>query len=334
MNKILSLLAVCLAIVPLSACKQEVSEKPAAKQEKAASVVIRPELNWDTPKLTSNVWKISKSGQPDSYLVGTIHIGKPNATLSQDAKNLLASVEQLVTEADMLPQLNDEEMAKYQEFMQKIYSQDSLKSKLGDKNFELLQQDFMKSPELAQMAPYIDHMHPWAVLLFALSIYPPEYSNQTGVDILLSKAAQESGKTRLALEDVMDFSQIFASQPEKLMIKMLTLRTNEEYAERETKRLFNAYEKGKFEDLPLVQTEFEKEFAQKYPDTIPALSWVRSDLLIKRNQNWLPKIKEISAKKKTVFAVGIMHLMSEQGLIEKLRKEGYQVTPEPSILMW
>ena len=53
MNKILSLLAVCLAIVPLSACKQEVSEKPAAKQEKAASVVIRPELNWDTPKLTS-----------------------------------------------------------------------------------------------------------------------------------------------------------------------------------------------------------------------------------------------------------------------------------------
>ena len=42
-------------------------------------------------------------------MVGTIHIGKPNATLSKDAKNLLASVEQLVTEADMLPQLNDEE---------------------------------------------------------------------------------------------------------------------------------------------------------------------------------------------------------------------------------
>lgn len=53
-------------------------------------------------------------------MVGTIHIGKPNATLSKDAKNLLASVEQLVTEADMLPQLNDEEMAKYQEFMQKF----------------------------------------------------------------------------------------------------------------------------------------------------------------------------------------------------------------------
>ena len=91
MNKLLSLLAVCLAIVPLSACKQEVSEKPAAKQEKAAPVVIRPELNWDIPKLTSNVWKISKSGQLDSYLVGTIHLGKPDATLSKDAKNLLTS---------------------------------------------------------------------------------------------------------------------------------------------------------------------------------------------------------------------------------------------------
>ena len=210
----------------------------------------------------------------------------------------------------MLPQLNDEEMAKYQEFMQKIYSQDSLKSKLGDKDFELLQQDFMKNPELAQMALYIDHMHPWAVLMFSLSLYPPEYSNQTGVDILLSKAAQASGKTRLALEDVTDISQIFASQPEKLTIRMLTLRVNEEYAEQELKRIFNSYEKGNFEGLPLVQAELEQEFAQKYPDTIPALSWVRSDLLIKRNQSWLPKIKEISTKKKTVFAVGIMHLMS------------------------
>ena len=92
-------------------------------------------------------------------------------------------------------QLNDEEIAKYQESA-KIYSQDSLKFQLGDKNFELLQQDFMKSPELAQMAPYIDHMHPSVVCVCFLSIYPPEYSNQTGVDILLSKAAQESGKTR------------------------------------------------------------------------------------------------------------------------------------------
>ena len=332
MNKLLSLLAVCLAIVPLSACK--VADVPVSDSKKAATIVIRPELNLDTPKLTSNVWKISKSGQPDSYLVGTIHIGKPNATLSKDAKNLLASAEQLVTEVDTLPELNDAEVQKHQELIRNSYSQDSLRSKLGDKNFERLQQDFMKNPELAEIALYIDYMHPWAVSIFSLSLHPPGYSNHTGVDILLSKAAQESGKKRLALEDVTDISQMFASQPEKLMIKMLTLRTNEEYAERETKRLFNAYEKGKFEDLPLVQTEFEKEFAQKYPDTIPALSWVRSDLLIKRNQIWLPKIKEISAKKKTVFAVGIMHLMSEQGLIEKLRKEGYQVTPEPSILMW
>jgi gumN protein len=330
MNKLLSLLAVCLAIVPLSACK--VADVPVSDSKKAAPVVIRPELNLDTPKLTSNVWKISKSGQPDSYLVGTIHIGKPNATLSKDAKNLLASAEQLVTEGDMLPELNDAEVQKYQELIRNSYSQDSLRSKLGDKNFERLQQDFMNHPELAEMALYIDYMHPWAVSILSLSLHPPGYSNHTGVDILLSKAAQESGKKRLALEDVTDIFQMFASQPEKLMIKMLM--TVNEYNDREIKHLFDLYEKGNFAELPLAEAEFEQEFAQKYPDAIPVLSWERSDLLIKRNQSWLPKIKEISAKKKTVFAVGIMHLMSEQGLIEKLRKEGYQVTPEPSILMW
>jgi len=64
---------------------------------------VERNVNWQQPKLTSNVWKISKEGQPDSYLLGTIHMGRTNQTLSYDAVKLLQSTDQLTTEVDPLP---------------------------------------------------------------------------------------------------------------------------------------------------------------------------------------------------------------------------------------
>jgi uncharacterized protein len=47
-----------------------------------------------------------------------------------------------------------------------------------------------------------------------------------------------------------------------------------------------------------------------------------SDLLDKRNEKWIPRMGEIMRQQSTFFAVGAGHLY---GLIELLRKEGYQV---------
>ena len=47
------------------------------KQPKAAIApakqYARVQMNWDAVKLESNVWKIHREGQPDSYLLGTYH---------------------------------------------------------------------------------------------------------------------------------------------------------------------------------------------------------------------------------------------------------------------
>lgn len=67
MKKLLACLLVPLTALALGACKPA-STSPDSKLA---------ELNWQQPKLTSNIWKISKEGQPDSYLLGTIHMGKP-----------------------------------------------------------------------------------------------------------------------------------------------------------------------------------------------------------------------------------------------------------------
>lgn len=50
-----------------------------------AAAQVRAEPDWTQPELVSNLWKVSRSGQPDSYLLGTIHMGRQGAVLSREA---------------------------------------------------------------------------------------------------------------------------------------------------------------------------------------------------------------------------------------------------------
>ena len=50
-------------------------------------------------------------------------------------------------------------------------------------------------------------------------------------------------------------------------------------------------------------------------------------LLRERNEAWIPVIKENIAKRPCLIAVGCRHLLSNDGLIAILRREGYTVEP-------
>ena len=49
------------------------------------------------------------------------------------------------------------------------------------------------------------------------------------------------------------------------------------------------------------------------------------DFLIKRNHNWVNKIKKQINEETSFIAVGAAHLYGEEGLVALLRKEGYTV---------
>ena len=51
-----------------------------------------------------------------------------------------------------------------------------------------------------------------------------------------------------------------------------------------------------------------------------------ADIVDKRNQNWIPKIKEMATEKSSFFGVGAGHLGGPKGVINLLRKAGYTVT--------
>ena len=54
-------------------------------------------------------------------------------------------------------------------------------------------------------------------------------------------------------------------------------------------------------------------------------------LLVKRNKNWIPQIKEMMASESVFFAVGAGHLGGEMGVIQLLKNEGLKLTPLISI---
>lgn len=52
---------------------------------------------------------------------------------------------------------------------------------------------------------------------------------------------------------------------------------------------------------------------------------IEVELLTKRNEAWIPLIREQAAKSPTFFAVGALHLVGENGVIEGLRSAGFTV---------
>ena len=57
-----------------------------------------------------------------------------------------------------------------------------------------------------------------------------------------------------------------------------------------------------------------------------------NNLLKNRNDKWMPQIFEMINKKPTFFAVGAAHLVGVDGVILRLRKEGYTVKPIKIVL--
>ncbi len=85
-----------------------------------------------------------------------------------------------------------------------------------------------------------------------------------------------------------------------------------------------------------------KELIAKYKDQdVEALYEMMQDdestaefediLLVKRNKNWIPQISNEMTRQRTFFAVGAGHLGGPNGVINLLRKEGYQVKAVKSL---
>ena len=130
------------------------------------------------------------------------------------------------------------------------------------------------------------------------------------------KMAKNENKEVLGLETVQEqFGALdkmgMKKQADLMLVKMIE---NWNEGKQELKQLISDYKNQDIEAM------FEDMSKSKSMD-----AEFENDLLVNRNQNWIPKIQKITKEKPTFFAVGAGHLGGKKGVISLLREAGFTV---------
>lgn len=264
--------------------------------------------------LAASVWEVSKDGN-SIYIGGTIHL------LSADDYPLPDKFEQAYKAADSLVFETDIVAMSSPEFQTKAAQMMSFE---GNKTiYDVLQKETISALEthlnkrglpLSQLAKLKPGM-----LSITLSLIEFQLIGLTsaGVDQFYSDKARNDGKTQTWLEtpdEQLAFLANMGAGQENSMI-MYTLRDIKNLPTMIT-QLKDLWRKG---DLTGMDKMSIAPFKSDYPE-------VYDDLLVKRNNNWLPHIeKMLTDKPKEFVLVGALHLVGEDSVLTMLENKGYKI---------
>ncbi len=275
------------------------------------------------------LWDIVQKEKSLGTLFGTIHLGKEETLLPEEILKRLQNSARLITEVAITPSSEEDIEALNQLFFRSYDPEQKLRAKFDDATFTKVEELFVKAKYPVEIAATAK---PWLVFMLLGYELDPEYSVEYGMEALLSQVAKEQEIPNEGLESYEVGLSAFAELPEEKLIPAIEIMLeNLDELRRETTEMAQFY----YQNDPLSLMEFA-ESGISYLNYIPAedykfwLKWVNNRLMIERNKAWLSKIKswlKEGEEKKPFIAVGAAHLFGEQGLIDLLRKEGYELLP-------
>lgn len=279
----------------------------------------------------SLLWKISKQGQPDSYLIGTLHLGRVGSKLPAEFQAALNNSATLVLETRSSPQYLEQHPQETMKMLNHYMHSKSLHETVGNKRLQAAKQIYAKSPlsSLNEMLIPEAPIAPWVVWFhFSYALVPEGYDFEHGIDIQLEHNAEKQGKQIVALEH--DEAIIMVKQlPEDIVIRAIDAAlANQKRLRQDNRTMFRLYQQRRLAPLweKLQQSE-SLSYGLKPADARVIDTLFYEQLLKQRNLNWLPKIVAMLPQKSHTIAVGAAHLPGENGLIVLLRQQGYQVEP-------
>ncbi|MCF8256804.1 MAG: TraB/GumN family protein [Flavobacteriales bacterium] len=257
----------------------------------------------------SLLWKVTSPGNSKaSYLFGTIHLLPENKFLFTDKmQQAFEATETLALEMDI-----DIPMGEQLKMAQQMMMPDG-------KTWA----EFMTAEEFALLrSAYVDSMGIKAnkfdkqyvkikPLYLSGLVLTTLLGNVKAYEQELSAMAKKSKKPLIGLETLEQQMSFMASVSMEEQIKQV----KEAGASllREYNRMLDAYLSQDLSALESVARESGE------------LEGMEEVLLTKRNEAWIPLIREQAAKSSTFFAVGALHLVGEKGVIEGLRGAGFTV---------
>lgn len=280
------------------------------------------------PEAETFLWKVSKEGRPDSWLLGTVHVGKVGGSLPAQYRRTLDGAAQLVVESNA----DELEMPRYAadaaRMMQMMSDTRTLNESIGRVRVFALNRILAQGNDPLPVAGG-NKLKPWALWISVQSLYSPKgYSYQYGIDNLLIQQAEKQNKAIVALERIEPMYYMSAIPEDKIKRSFDMLIFNHQAMLDDQKALVDDYHAHRAGALWRDVSDPEQQL--KYLPQQDRAFWQKfmyQQLLVERNQQWLPKLVEILPQQSTLVAVGAAHLFGEQGLILRLRQVGYRVEP-------
>ncbi|WP_299078298.1 TraB/GumN family protein [uncultured Paraglaciecola sp.] len=260
----------------------------------------------------ASVWKISNK-EHSLYIGGTIHVLTPDDyPLPNEYDIAYQAADKVMFETDM-------EAASSSEFAQKMMSQmmyndgTTINTVLDPETYKALA--IHLSSRQIPMQAFASHKPNFiAISLTFVELQAMGYTSE-GVDMFFSKMAKaqqkEQGWLETPDEQLAFLAKMGGDDPNEII--KYTLKDIAKMPEIFT-QLHSTWLTGDMQGMAEVGiTPFKDEYPEIY-----------QDMLVTRNNNWLPKIEAMLNDQVTEFIlVGALHLSGEDSVLAKLKAKGY-----------
>ncbi len=262
------------------------------------------------------LWKISGNGlEKPSFLFGTIHmLCEEDAVLGTNLKKVISDCDEVYLEVDMD---NLFEMMGAMGKM-KMNGDTTLRDLLSLEDYEKVKAYFENKDAMLPFSMLEKFKPILAVSTLDQKSLPCE--NTAMMEQVIMGEAKAHNKKIKGLETMAYQAGVLDSIPYKLQAEQLLSYINnagkEEEENKQMQQMFKAYKDQDLQQLEKLMVE-----------TDAGMAGFTDILLYHRNQNWVKKLQKLLPASSLLIAVGAGHLPGEKGVINLLRKEGYEVTP-------
>jgi len=262
------------------------------------------------------IWSVERDGRV-GWLVGSMHMLTPDAyPLPTTMTTAFAMADTLMVEADAdeiaSPAFAAAVMARA------LYTDGrTAESELSPETFRLIAE---RAAAAGLPIELVRRMKPWmiATTLQALELRRGGFDAALGLDLHFHQRAKQAGKRLTALETPLEqisFLENLAPDLEDSLVRANLQSADVEV--REVGKIAAAWTAGDAPALEQIMLGSLKEAPAIY-----------QSLIVDRNRNWLPRVRQCLDTAKCFIVVGAGHLVGPDGLIAALRTERYTVTQQ------
>lgn len=264
------------------------------------------------PYANGRLWRISKSGVADSYVLGTIHVADRRiATVTAPVAAALAHARLFAVE--LVPEAADPATSEFEQ----LENNARLEPLLGATAFAAVRARLIQQ---GVTEPVVERLKPWAAML-KLSRTAPQPA-QASLDDSLFVAARVRRLQILPLELLEEQISAFDTVPLPTQVALLThVLEHRDALTANVESTIAAWLDG---DLAALARISERS-AQQFPHLREHYDQLTRHLIVDRTALMHHRLFMPLRKGRVFVAIGALHLYGENGLLALLSADGYRV---------